>query len=120
MLFRTMLILLQLGLPVFVLMGPTSGGVRTLSLAFALLYGVGGTVAAIEDGSNLSLRDMLPVLIGGLWTAVAYRHWRHPRYPPPPGCCKKCRYDLTGNISGICPECGTPVASQEQGTKQEA
>jgi hypothetical protein len=24
-------------------------------------------------------------------------------------CCKSCGYDLTGNVSGICPECGTPV-----------
>jgi hypothetical protein len=24
------------------------------------------------------------------------------------GCCLKCWYDLTGNESGICPECGTP------------
>ena len=24
----------------------------------------------------------------------------------PPGHCKTCRYDLTGNISGVCPECG--------------
>lgn len=26
-----------------------------------------------------------------------------------PGYCQKCRYDLTGNVSGICPECGTKV-----------
>lgn len=26
------------------------------------------------------------------------------------GCCRKCGYDLTGNASGICPECGTAVA----------
>jgi hypothetical protein len=25
------------------------------------------------------------------------------------GHCVKCRYDLTGNISGVCPECGTPI-----------
>ena len=25
----------------------------------------------------------------------------------PPGHCKACRYDLTGNTSGVCPECGT-------------
>jgi hypothetical protein len=25
------------------------------------------------------------------------------------GRCRKCDYDLTGNISGVCPECGTPV-----------
>lgn len=27
-----------------------------------------------------------------------------------PGQCLRCGYDLTGNISGICPECGTSVA----------
>jgi outer membrane protein assembly factor BamD (BamD/ComL family) len=26
----------------------------------------------------------------------------------PPGHCPHCRYDLTGNVSGVCPECGTP------------
>ncbi|GMU21560.1 MAG: hypothetical protein AMXMBFR13_16530 [Phycisphaerae bacterium] len=29
------------------------------------------------------------------------------------GACCVCRYDLTGNISGICPECGTLVHAQE-------
>ncbi len=24
--------------------------------------------------------------------------------------CQNCSYNLTGNVSGICPECGTPVA----------
>jgi hypothetical protein len=23
--------------------------------------------------------------------------------------CRRCGYDLTGNVSGACPECGTPV-----------
>lgn len=27
----------------------------------------------------------------------------------PPGFCQKCGYDLTGNVSGVCPECGTGV-----------
>jgi len=27
-----------------------------------------------------------------------------------PGHCVKCAYNLTGNVSGICPECGTAVA----------
>lgn len=26
---------------------------------------------------------------------------------PPPECCQRCGYDLTGNVSGKCPECGT-------------
>jgi len=25
--------------------------------------------------------------------------------------CSKCGYNLTGNVSGRCPECGTPVQS---------
>ncbi len=30
---------------------------------------------------------------------------------PPLGHCKACRYDLTGNESGVCPECGTEIES---------
>lgn len=26
--------------------------------------------------------------------------------------CRYCGYDLTGNVSGICPECGAPIASE--------
>jgi len=28
------------------------------------------------------------------------------------GCCHVCHYDLTGNTSGVCPECGTGVAGK--------
>jgi hypothetical protein len=31
------------------------------------------------------------------------------RRRPPRGHCQACGYDLTGNVSGRCPECGTPV-----------
>ena len=27
----------------------------------------------------------------------------------PPGHCLRCSYDLTGNVSGVCPECGEPA-----------
>jgi hypothetical protein len=45
---------------------------------------------------------------GGLVSAIiVYRRLKRPS--PPPGCCRECGYDLTGNVSGICPECGTPI-----------
>jgi len=37
-----------------------------------------------------------------------YLFWHYRGFPP--GFCQKCLYDLTGNISGICPECGKPVS----------
>ena len=39
--------------------------------------------------------------------------WRRDRRRIRPGCCLRCGYDLTGNTSGVCSECGeklTPVS----------
>jgi hypothetical protein len=36
--------------------------------------------------------------------------WAKARRLPKAGQCRTCRYDLTGNISGVCPECGTPIS----------
>jgi hypothetical protein len=44
------------------------------------------------------------VLIAGI---TAFLWWRDRRLPP--GHCRKCGYNLTGNVSGVCPECGEPV-----------
>jgi hypothetical protein len=35
--------------------------------------------------------------------------WWPSRPGIPPGHCRKCGYNLTGNTSGRCPECGTSV-----------
>jgi hypothetical protein len=39
---------------------------------------------------------------------TAWLWWRDSRVPP--GHCRACRYDLTGNTSGVCPECGAAAA----------
>ena len=28
------------------------------------------------------------------------------------GCCRKCGYSLVGNVSGVCPECGTSISAE--------
>jgi len=49
-----------------------------------------------------------------LISAVIYQIRKRPRK----GYCAACDYDLTGNVSGRCPECGTPIAGQA--VEQEA
>jgi hypothetical protein len=46
------------------------------------------------------------------WLIDRARHPRVRHYPPPvapPRRCSSCSYDLTGNASGVCPECGGSV-----------
>jgi hypothetical protein len=40
-----------------------------------------------------------------LATIVLFRRYRG----LPTGLCQNCGYDLTGNVSGVCPECGGKV-----------
>jgi hypothetical protein len=47
----------------------------------------------------------LPALLPCLWIAL---RWLRPKARSA-GRCRACDYDLTGNASGICPECGTPI-----------
>jgi hypothetical protein len=37
--------------------------------------------------------------------------WLKRRRAPAAGLCRACRYDLRGNVSGVCPECGTSVGA---------
>lgn len=47
------------------------------------------------------------VIIAFRWRALASL-WNRP-----PGLCNKCGYDLRGNTSGVCPECGAAVDRSE-------
>ncbi len=50
-------------------------------------------------------------LAGVCWLKGPPLRWRRGEdtgdYPP--GHCQKCGYNLTGNVSGVCPECGTKI-----------
>ena len=73
----------------------------------------------VEDNSPVSVNTLLitPVLslTLPLWIpfvlalALAAFYWR-PRVPK--GCCGQCGYNLTGNVSGRCPECGADARSK--------
>lgn len=52
-----------------------------------------------------------------LATGSIWYLWRRRKYPA--HCCQQCGYDLTGNVSGICPECGTPIAVPEEIPSQQ-
>ncbi len=41
-----------------------------------------------------------------LVAALTILLWWHDRHRIPAGHCQHCGYDLTGNTSGVCPECG--------------
>ena len=52
----------------------------------------------------------LAALLPLLWTRSHLRELRRRRQRL--GLCRSCGYNLTGNTSGLCPECGTPVAAE--------
>jgi hypothetical protein len=40
--------------------------------------------------------------------------WWRDRRRIPPGHCAHCGYNLSGNVSGICPECGTKIPADQR------
>ena len=58
--------------------------------------------------------QLLLIVVGLTWpfTYLSFRIARRApkRDPNAPPTCHKCGYNLTDNVSGICPECGTPVS----------
>ncbi|HUN81100.1 MAG TPA: hypothetical protein VMV81_06265 [Phycisphaerae bacterium] len=58
-------------------------------------------------------RACVPIVGMGLICRTLSVHWPDFDEPVNDGLCKKCGYNLTGNISGICPECGTVIPRGE-------
>jgi hypothetical protein len=50
------------------------------------------------------LLAIYPLLVFRQWLRQYRRNQRHKK-----GLCVTCGYNLTGNISGLCPECGSPI-----------
>jgi uncharacterized RDD family membrane protein YckC len=48
-------------------------------------------------------------------TMVIWKKYEKSRVFAPEGCCEACGYDLHGNVTGVCPECGTAVSVANSG-----
>lgn len=84
------------------------------ALRLAWVFGIGMFVAQAVPAflSNRSewyfcllnlAHVVLPVTTAAVWLRLVQ--------VKQPGLCQECSYDLTGNESGVCPECGTEVES---------
>lgn len=57
------------------------------------------------SGPFVTIPLWLPFLAVSVASAIAWQRSRR----KPPGHCQKCGYDLTGNVTGVCPECGVRI-----------
>ncbi len=75
------------------------------TLLAALWFGWGLLLSVTEGDWDWALG----FIAAGLLVYIVFRS----RTPPvsEPGHCRKCNYDLIGNTSGICPECGGKILS---------
>jgi hypothetical protein len=74
-------------------------------------WGVPSNQPLRTDGSSTIINLWGAVVVASclpLWRLIA---WQRARHAPWNGLCKKCGYNLTGNVSGVCPECGNPIKS---------
>lgn len=63
---------------------------------------------------SLYMPAWAPVVLFAAYPTIAFirgplRRWRRGRK----GLCVKCGYDLTGNTSGVCPECGEALSRRD-------
>ena len=66
-------------------------------------------VSGVQARLTVTVPMWLPLVVFAIPTAILWRRDRRPRK----GHCQHCGYNLTGNESGVCPECATPVPKRE-------
>ena len=98
---------------------PQYGGADWSDLANGRL---GLYVAASRDTHGLGVAGVcLPAPVVVLSTAVLpVLHLLRRRRRLRPGQCAHCGYNLTGNVSGVCPECGTPRCKTSMSRRRAA
>jgi hypothetical protein len=66
-----------------------------------------------EQAVNGVILLLIALMLGAAncYSTMRLRRKKRELKNPQVGFCKKCHYNLTGNTTGICPECGTPINS---------
>jgi hypothetical protein len=80
----------------------------------ALLYVIQGGGPIYFPGipiltANVVMYSFAALVVAGFVTVVGRLVTAARKRKPGPGYCPTCGYNLTGNVSGVCPECGTEV-----------
>ncbi len=87
------------------------------------VWSYGWTYKVFPRSTYLTWGDeLLRIPLALLWLillAIATWAWRRGRYLPR-GHCANCGYDLAGNVSGRCPECGAPREDWQGGVNEGA
>jgi len=86
-----------------------------LVAVFCRTFGVDGLVRGRELAFWLVHSTSTAGLWGGVGWLIGWAIDGIRRRRAPPDACRKCGYNLTGNVSGICPECGTPISAGARG-----
>ncbi len=99
--------------------GTYSVVVRGSAICF-LFIGVSWLLTSFAKGISYPMRmvgffiyqlGIMGLMIFAAWGLVIWARTKTVRARP--DLCLKCGYNLTGNESGVCPECATPVPKQE-------
>jgi hypothetical protein len=84
-----------------------AGAVAYLGALAYVIYRGGGNPSSLPEMPCIPVCNVLVLAIfaalGG-YIAGCLLPYRPPYIPPL--ACRRCGYDLTGNVSGVCPECG--------------
>lgn len=84
-----------------------------LRFSVPVVYGISAVVVVVYALSSHSpfypLDCALPAFISVCVVSALYGLLYQPPEPPASPVCKECAYDLRGNTSGVCPECGASV-----------
>lgn len=104
------------------LSGPWRRAVAQICIGAALLAALAIALHPLVDWSwRRPSTDVIALGVAGVMVLgcliVLLIPVRKPLYHS--AACRNCKYDLTGNESGVCPECGTPIVTPEQRERQQ-